>query len=71
MNMIIKTKIIAVIALTIIITVGITTAVVLRMQNTKMLESKVADTVFLGDIIERTIAHDMKLGNTQEVAEDP
>ncbi|MBI5849151.1 MAG: HD domain-containing protein [Nitrospirae bacterium] len=65
--MIIKTKIIAVIAFTIIITVGITTAVVLRMQNTKMIESKVDDTIFLGDIIERTIAHDMKLGNTQEV----
>ncbi len=65
--MIIKTKIIAIIALTIIITVGITTAIVLKMQNSKMIESKVADTVFLGDIIERTIAHDMKLGSTQEV----
>ncbi|MBI5632726.1 MAG: HD domain-containing protein [Nitrospirae bacterium] len=65
--MIIKTKIITIIALTIIITVGITTAIVLRMQNAKMLESKIADTVFLGDIIERTIAHDMKLGSTQEV----
>ncbi len=64
--MIIKTKIIAVIALTIIITVGITTAVVLRMQNAKMLESKIADTVFLGDIIERTISHDMQMGNTGE-----
>ncbi len=65
--MIIKTKIIAVIALTIIITVGITTAIVLRMQNAKMVESKIDDTIFLGDILERTIAHDMKLGNTQEV----
>ena len=65
--MIIKIKIIAVIAFTIIITVGLTTAVVLRMQNTRMLESKAADTVFLGDIIERTVAHDMKLGKTQEV----
>ena len=65
--MIIKIKIIAILALTLIITVGITTAIVLRMQNTKMVESKVNDTIFLGDIIERTIAHDMNLGNTQEV----
>lgn len=65
--MIIKTKIIAIIALTIILTVGLTTAIVLRMQNTKMIESKLDDTVYLGEIIERTIGHDMKLGNTQEV----
>lgn len=64
--MIIKTKIIAVIALTMLITVGITTAVVLRIQNTKMVDAKIADTIFLGDIIESTIAHDMKLGKTQE-----
>lgn len=65
--MIIKTKIIAIIALTIIITVGLTTAVVIRMQNTKLIESKIADTIFLGDVIESTIAHDMKQGNTMEV----
>lgn len=64
--MIIKTKIIAVIALTIIITVGITTVIVLRMQNSKMIESKIADTMFIGDIIERSIAHGMKMGYTHE-----
>ena len=63
----IQTKIIAIIALTIIITVGLTTTVMLRIQNTKIIESKIADTIFLGDIIDRTIAHNMTIGSTLEV----
>ena len=65
--MIIKAKIIAIIALTIILTVGITTAIVLSIQSRKMIETKIDDTVFLGDIIERTIDIAMKEGNTDEV----
>src|SRR4030042_6464021 len=65
--MVIKTKIITVIALTIILTVGLATFIVISMQNRKMVDDKLADTVFLGDIIERTIDNDMKEGNTQNV----
>ncbi|MFZ2197957.1 MAG: HAMP domain-containing protein, partial [Thermodesulfovibrionales bacterium] len=65
--MVIKTKIITVIALTIILTVGLATFIVINMQNRKMVDDKLADTVFLGDIIERTIDNDMKEGNTQNV----
>jgi len=65
--MIIKTKIITVIALTIIFTVGFTATIVLNVQNRKMVAAKLADTVFFGDIIERSIDNDMKEGNTQNV----
>jgi hypothetical protein len=65
--MVIKTKIITVIALTIILTVGLATFIVINVQNRKMVDDKLADTVFLGDIIERTIDNDMREGNTQNV----
>ena len=65
--MIIKTKIITVIALTIILTVGLATFVVINVQNKRMVNDKLADTVFLGDIIERTIDNDMKEGDTKNV----
>jgi HD-GYP domain-containing protein (c-di-GMP phosphodiesterase class II) len=65
--MIIKTKIIMVIALTIIFTVGFTATIVLNVQNRKMVDAKLEDTVFLSDIIERSIDNDMKEGNTQDV----
>jgi len=64
---IIKTKIIAIIALTIIITVGITTAIVIRMQNEKMIEAKIEDSLFIGSIIESTIENAMREGKTLEV----
>jgi HD-GYP domain-containing protein (c-di-GMP phosphodiesterase class II) len=65
--MIIKTKIITIIALTIIITVGITTVFVLKIQDEKLKEAKIADTLFLADIIERTIDNAMKEGKTEDV----
>lgn len=65
--MIIKTKIITIIALTIIIAVGITTAIVVKIQNQKMMEAKIEDTLFLADIIERTIDNAMKEGRTEDV----
>ncbi len=67
MHMIIKTKIIAVIALTIILTVGLASSIVITLQNRKMVDDKLADTAILGDIIERTIDSDMKEGDTKNV----
>ncbi len=65
--MIIKTKIITIIALTIILTVGTTTAVLMKMQNDRMIASKLQDTEILCDVIERTIDSAMKEGKTAEV----
>lgn len=65
--MIIKTKIITVIALTIIFTVGLATSIVLNLQHKKMVDDKLADTIFLADLIERTIDNDMKEANTKNV----
>jgi HD-GYP domain-containing protein (c-di-GMP phosphodiesterase class II) len=65
--MIIKTKIITIIALTIVLTVGTTTAVLMKMQNDRMIASKLQDTEFLCDVIERTIDSAMREGKTAEV----
>ena len=65
--MIIRNKIITTIALAIIITVGITTAFVLKIQSEKLKQAKIEDTIFLADIIERTIDNAMKEGKTEDV----
>ena len=65
--MIIKTKIISIIALTILLTVGTTTAVLIRIQNNKMIEVKFQDTAYLCDIIERSIENSMREGKTVDV----
>jgi HD-GYP domain-containing protein (c-di-GMP phosphodiesterase class II) len=49
------------------ITVGITTVFVLKIQDEKLKEAKIADTLFLADIIERTIDNAMKEGKTEDV----
>ena len=63
----IKAKIITVIALTIILTVGISTAVLLKQQNSLLLKSKLEDAEFLCNIVERTTESAMKEGNATEV----
>jgi HD-GYP domain-containing protein (c-di-GMP phosphodiesterase class II) len=65
--MMLKTKIITIVALTIILTVGLATSVVLNLQNKQMVNDKLADTIFLADVIERTIDNDMKEANTKNV----
>lgn len=65
--MTIKTKIIIVITLTIILTVSLATYIALNLQHKKMIDEKLANTVFLADIIERTIDNDMKEANTKNV----
>lgn len=65
--MIIRTKIITIIAVTILLTVGITTIALIKYQNNKMLEAKFEDTEFLCDLIEKTTESAMKQGNTAEV----
>jgi HD-GYP domain-containing protein (c-di-GMP phosphodiesterase class II) len=65
--MTIKTKIITIVALTVLLTVGATTAVLIRMQNNKMIDAKFQDMKFLSDIVERSIESAMKQGNPSEI----
>jgi HD-GYP domain-containing protein (c-di-GMP phosphodiesterase class II) len=65
--MTIKTKIIIVLSLTIFLVAGATTATLLRIQSNKILDHELDGTVFLGDIIERSIINAMLAGNSQEV----
>ncbi|MBA4373088.1 MAG: hypothetical protein C0402_09550 [Thermodesulfovibrio sp.] len=65
--MIIRTKIITIIAVTILLTVGVTTIALIKFQNNKMIESKLEDTEFLCDLIEKTTESAMRQGNTSEV----
>lgn len=64
---IIKTKIIIIISLTIMLSVGFITTVLLRMQHTKMVNDTIQDSAFIGDIISRSIQNSMKEGNKAEV----
>ncbi len=65
--MVIKTRIITIIALTIVLIVGSATALVLRMQNKKMVEVAIDNTAFFGDIVEKSIDSAMREGKTQDV----
>src|SRR5512140_690621 len=67
--MIIRTRIITVIALTIILAVGITTGILTKVQYDMIIRAKFQDTVFLCDIIERTTESAMKGNKTQEIQE--
>ncbi|MBI5100822.1 MAG: HD domain-containing protein [Nitrospirae bacterium] len=65
--MVIKTKIITIIALTIMLTIGATTVVLIRAQNVKMIDDKLKDAEFLCDLVESTTDSAMKEGNNSEV----
>jgi HD-GYP domain-containing protein (c-di-GMP phosphodiesterase class II) len=65
--MIFKTKIIAVVGLSIILTVGSATFVVLEIQKKKIIQDKFEDIAVLADIIEMTIDDDMKHGNAEHI----
>jgi HD-GYP domain-containing protein (c-di-GMP phosphodiesterase class II) len=65
--MVIKTKIVAVVALTIILAAGLTASVVFNIQNKKMLDDKLKDMVFIGDVIERSIDNEMREGHKKHV----
>ncbi len=65
--MIIKTKIIIIIALTIMLSVGFVTTVLLRMQTNKMLDDTLQNSAFIGDLIARSIQNSMKEGKKQDV----
>lgn len=65
--MLIKTKIISIIAFTIILSVGTTTTILLRVQENQMVEHVSEEGELLADIIHKSIEQAMLLGNTEDV----
>lgn len=65
--MVIKTKIIAIIALTILISVGVTTGILVRMQRIQMEKHAVEEVELITDIIHHAIEHAMLHGNSNDV----
>jgi HD-GYP domain-containing protein (c-di-GMP phosphodiesterase class II) len=65
--MVIKTKIIAIIAITILISVGVTTGILIHIQRSQMEEHASKEGELITDVIHRSIDHAMLLGRTREV----
>ena len=65
--MTIKTRIVAIIALTVILTVGTTTAVVIEMQKRRIAAAGLKETGFLCSLIERATESTMSEGRTGDV----
>jgi HD-GYP domain-containing protein (c-di-GMP phosphodiesterase class II) len=65
--MILRTKIISIMAMVLLISVGISTTITLHAQNKKIIAAKVADTETLINIILRSIESAMADGRTHEV----
>jgi HD-GYP domain-containing protein (c-di-GMP phosphodiesterase class II) len=62
-----RTKIITVIAIILMVSIGISTTVALNLQSKRMISSKLADIEVLSNIIMRSIENSMSKGNTEEV----
>lgn len=67
LDMILKTKIITVIALVLLVSVGISTAITLTAQTKRMITSKLKDIEVLSNIIKRSIEDAMAKGKTEDV----
>lgn len=62
-----RTKIIAAVAMLLIVTIGISTTVALSLQSNRMMSSKVSDIKILSNIILKSIENSMGQGNTEDV----
>lgn len=62
-----RTKIIAAVAVLLLITIGITTSVALNLQGKRMMSSKIGDVKILSNIILKSIENSMGQGNTEDV----
>jgi len=65
--MALKTKVITISALAVFLTVGVVTAILLEMQNRRMLDAEIGDVQFLSDIIDRTTGDLMLEGSSGKV----
>ncbi|RMG74226.1 MAG: hypothetical protein D6710_01980, partial [Nitrospirae bacterium] len=62
-----KTKIITVICLVVILTLGVSTALLVKVQQEKLMEGKLDDARMISSLIERSITSAMKSGKSDEV----
>lgn len=65
--MVLKSKIITIIAVVLLLTIGTSAAIFLRVQTKVMMDSKLKDVEMLGDLIERSITDVMESGKTSSV----
>lgn len=65
--MVLKTKIITIIAVVLLLTIGISAAIILRVQTKMMTDSQIKDVEIFSDLIERSITDAMKNGRTADV----
>jgi len=65
--MVLKSKIITVITVVLLLTIGTSAAVILRVQTKMMMDSKLKDVEFVSDLIERSITDAMENGRTADV----
>ncbi len=63
----IRTKIITIIALTLVLSVTATTVILIRLQSDEIINSKFQDTLFISDLIVKSIDNAMKEGRTVDV----
>ncbi len=62
-----KTKIITIICIVVLFTLGISTVIIVRVQQKKLLEGKLKDAILISSLIERSITSAMKRGRSSEV----
>ena len=65
--MVLKSKIIMVLTVVLLLTIGTSAAIVLRVQTKMMLNSKLKDVEVLVDLIEKSITEAMQDGRTEDV----
>jgi len=65
--MLLRTRIISVLAIVLLLAVGVSTVLALRMQNRKLVDSRQQNMEALGGIILRSLENDMALGRTEDV----
>ncbi|HHN65110.1 MAG TPA: HD domain-containing protein [Nitrospirae bacterium] len=65
--MIVKAKIIAIIALVVLLTFSIVTLVILKVQEERLVNEKLADAEVINKLVESSIASAMKIGDSDEV----
>ena len=65
--MLLKTKIITIICIVVLITLGLATTLTIKVQQEKLMEGKLEDATMISSLIERSIASAMKAGKSNEV----
>ncbi|NOX20347.1 MAG: hypothetical protein GXO99_03690, partial [Nitrospirae bacterium] len=65
--MLLKTKIITIICLVVLVILGLSTTITIKVQQEKLMEGKLEDATMISSLIERSIASAMRAGKSNEV----